>query len=399
MSDELVLTLNAGSSSVKIALYAIAALGLRRLAKGTVDFRRQPPNLRLTEGSATLNVDLAAAENDLPGMMEEILRRLAQQFDLGRIVAVGHRMVHGGDVFSAPVGIDEATLEAMEAMTRLAPLHQPQGLRLVRAVRLVEPDLMQSASFDTAFHRTNAELVQRFALPRALHQEGIKRYGFHGLSYQYIAGELARRRPEIAKGKLIVAHLGSGASLCALEGGVSRDTSMGFSTLDGIPMATRCGALDPGVLLHLLGPGGRALHEIEDILYHRSGLLGVSDFSADCRELLASDRPEAMQAIDLFTFRIAGEIARLASTLGGIDSIVFTAGIGENQPPIRASIADRLRWLGLEIDPAANTANAEVISTTASRIAAFVISTDEEQIIGSDALSIYRGKRNRVKHR
>ena len=273
----------------------------------------------------------------------------------------------------------------------LAPLHQPQSVRLIRAIRHLRFDLVQAASFDTAFHRTNAEVVRRFAIPRALNDQGIKRYGFHGLSYKYVAGELARRAPDLAGGKIVVAHLGSGASLCALDAGVSRDTSMGFSTLDGIPMATRCGALDAGVLLHLLGPLSRSPAEICDTLYHKSGLLGISGISADTRELLASDRLEARQAIEAFTFRIAGEIARLAATLGGLDGVVFTAGkIGENQPQIRAEICNRLVWLGAEIDAAANARNAEKISKGSSCIAALAIPTDEEQVIADEALSVLK---------
>jgi acetate kinase len=259
---------------------------------------------------------------------------------------------------------------------------------LIRAIQHLRPDVAQIASFDTAFHRTNAEIVRRFAIPRKLHDDGMKRYGFHGLSYKYSAGELTRRVPEAAKGKVVVAHLGSGASLCALEAGISRDSSMGFSTLDGVPMATRCGALDPGVLLHLLGPLGRPIAEVENILYKGSGLLGVSGISADSRELLMSDRAEAREAIDLFTFRIAGEIARLATTLGGLDAIVFTAGIGEHQPLIRAGIGDRLTWLGLELDNTANAANAETISITSSRIAAYVVPTNEEQVIADETVCI-----------
>jgi acetate kinase len=273
-------------------------------------------------------------------------------------------------------------------LTALAPLHQPQALRLIRAVQHLRPTLAQTASFDTAFHSTQSDLVRRFALPRALHDQGIKRYGFHGLSYAFIAAELGRRVPKIAAGKVIVAHLGSGASLCALDGGESRDCSMGFSTLDGIPMATRCGALDPGVLLHLLGPKGRTLRNLEDMLYHRSGLLGVSGISADTRDLLKDERPEAREAIDLFTLRIAGEIGRMTATLGGLDGIVFTAGIGEHQPEIRAAICERLRWLGVALDGKANTTNEPIISTSASSVATFVIATDEEQTIANEALSV-----------
>lgn len=389
MNPELLLTFNAGSSSVKLGLFEINAAVTRSVAKGVIDFRKKPLSFRVTEGPATFEVDLEAeASDDLQEVIAETFGWLGKHFDMSRLTTIGHRVVHGGDTFAGPVRIDDAAIAAIDALTMLAPLHQPQSLRLIRAIRHLRPDLAQSASFDTAFHRTNAGVVRRFAIPRALHDQGIKRYGFHGLSYKYIASELARRTPAAADGKVVVAHLGSGASLCALKAGLSHDTSMGFSTLDGIPMATRCGGLDPGVLLHLLGPVGRTVAEVENILYHESGLLGVSGVSADSRELLASDRPEAREAIDLFTFRTAGEIARLASTLGGLDSIVFTAGIGENQPQIRMAICERLAWLGLELDAAANAANAERISAASSQISAFVIPTDEEQVIADEALSV-----------
>lgn len=389
MTGNLLLTFNAGSSTVKIGLFDIDASVPRRLAKGVIDFRTVPLRFRLAEGPSLYEMDLASeASADLSKVLAETFQSLAQHFDMARIAAVGHRVVHGGDAFSGPVLIDDETVRMIENLTILAPLHQPQSLRLIRAIRQLRPGLPQVASFDTAFHRSNAEVVRRFAIPRALHDEGVKRYGFHGLSYKFIAGELVRRVPEMVAAKVVVAHLGSGASLCALEGGVSQDSSMGFSTLDGIPMATRCGAIDPGVLLHLLGAGKWTVAELEDILYHRSGLLGVSGISADSRELLASEQPEARQAIDLFTFRVAGEIARLASTLNGLDAIVFTAGIGENQPAIRAGICARLMWLGVDFDPQANAVNTLRISSPASRIAAFVVPTDEEQVIAGEALTI-----------
>ncbi len=390
MSEALLLTFNAGSSTVKIGLFATGEGAPRRIGKGLIDFRQPPLRFRMSEGPDTFDIALEAGPDEaLDRILEEAFRRLSWHFDLRDVVAAGHRIVHGGDRFAGPVLIDAAALEAIEALVPLAPLHQPQGLGLIRAIRHLRPELPQTASFDTAFHRSNAELVRRFALPRAMHDAGIKRYGFHGLSYRFIAGELARSEPTLAKGRVVVAHLGSGASLCGLEGGVSRDTSMGFSALDGIPMATRCGALDPGVLLHLLAQGYDA-GRLEDLLYRRSGLLGVSGISADSRELLADARPEARQALDLFCFHIAGEVARLAATLGGLDAVVFTAGIGEHQPPIRAAVAERLDWLGLELDEAANTANASRISRAGAQVAAFVIATDEETVIAEDAIAVVK---------
>lgn len=389
MSTDLLFTFNAGSSTVKIGLFSLEEAHARQMASAVIDFRKDPPTLHVVKGTEISETVLkATASDDLREVIAETFGWLAQHFDMSRVSAVGHRVVHGGDLFAGPVRIDDASIEEIDGLTSLAPLHQPQCLRLIRAIRHLKPDLPQTASFDTAFHRTNPDIVRRFAIPRALHDEGIRRYGFHGLSYKFIAGKMKRRMPDAARGKVIAAHLGSGASLCGLDNGVSLDSSMGFSTLDGIPMATRCGALDPGVLLHLLGPLGRSASELSDILYHQSGLLGVSGISADSRELLASERPEAREAIDLFTFRTAGEITRIAATLGGLDALVFTAGIGENQPRIRADICARLAWLGLDIDETANAANSERISSSSSRIAAFVIPTDEEQIIADEALSV-----------
>ncbi|SCB39507.1 acetate/propionate family kinase [Rhizobium lusitanum] len=389
----LLLTFNTGSSSLKIGLFEWDAQGARRIGKGLVDFSRRPLTFHLTEGPAVFDLRLhAEGGEDLRDVIAEAFEVLGMHFDMAAVRAVGHRVVHGGDQFTGPVRLDEGNIGELDKLVALAPLHQPQALRVIRAVKHLRPTLVQTASFDTAFHATQSDLVRRFALPRALHDQGIKRYGFHGLSYAFIAGELRRRVPDVAARKVIVAHLGNGASLCALDGGESRDCSMGFSTLDGIPMATRCGALDPGVLLHLLGPKARTLRNLEDMLYHRSGLLGVSSISGDTRDLLKDERPEAREAIDLFALRIAGEIGRMTATLGGLDGIVFTAGIGEHQPEIRAAICDRLRWLGVALDGKANATSASIISTSASSVATFVIATDEEQIIANEALSVLAGK-------
>ncbi|MCU4179595.1 acetate/propionate family kinase [Bosea sp. BH3] len=389
MTAPLLLTFNAGSSTVKIGLFELGPSGAERIGKGVIDFREEPLRFSLVEGPDRFDIALeAVAGEELDAVLAEAFRRLSWHFDIDGVAAAGHRIVHGGDHFTGPARIDDGAIAAMEALTSRAPLHQPQGIRLIRAIRRLRPGLPQTASFDTAFHRGHADVVRRFAIPRALHDEGVKRYGFHGLSYRFIAGELARREPAFAEAKVVVAHLGSGASLCALEAGVSRDTSMGFSALDGIPMATRCGALDPGVLLHLLAGKNYGAKELENLLYRQSGLLGVSGISADSRDLLESGRPEAKQALDLFTFRIAGEVARLATTLGGLDAVVFTAGIGEHQPAIRAAVAARLGWLGLALDEAANAADAPRISRSESRVAAFVVATDEERVIADEALSL-----------
>ncbi|SCB59346.1 acetate kinase [Rhizobium aethiopicum] len=390
-STDLLLTFNAGSSTVKIGIFTIEGTEARRIGKGMIDFRAEPLSLNLTEGPQRFEAPLKSeVSEDLHDVIDETFALLADHFDIAAVRAAGHRVVHGGSRFIGPAALDDDAIDAIDALTPLAPLHQPQALRFVRALRHLKPHLAQTASFDTAFHSTQDDLVRRFAIPRALHEEGIKRYGFHGLSYKFIAGELRRRLPQAAM--VVVAHLGSGASLCALDQGVSRDCSMGFSTLDGIPMATRPGWLDPGVILHLAGEKELSFGEIEDLLYHHSGLLGVSGISADTRDLLQDGRPEARQAIDLFTLRIAGEIGRMAVSLGGLDAVVFTAGVGEHQPEIRAGVAKRLTWLGLTLDEKANTANSFTISTGESRMAAHVVATDEEQVIADEALSVLRAR-------
>jgi acetate kinase len=389
--QELLLTFNAGSSTLKLGVYVVEVSGARRIGKAVVDFQQQPPTLNLTEGAEKQAVALAAVPTeDLHEVMDEVLGRLSQHFDMSAVRAAGHRLVHGGDTFHDTVLIDAAAEQDIEALVPLAPLHQLQALRLIRAVRHLQPHLLQSASFDTSFHMTNSDLVRRFALPRELHDAGVKRYGFHGLSYSYIADELTQVAPKVARARVIIAHLGSGCSLCGLYEGISRDTSMGFSTLDGVPMATRCGALDPGVILHLLAEEQRSPADIMDLLYKRSGLLGVSGISGDTRELLESVDEHAKLALDLFAFRIAGEAARIVNTLGGLDAFVFTAGIGEHQPEIRAAIASHLGWLGLEIDEEANHAGNSIISSSSSRVLAVVIATDEEQVIANDARDLLR---------
>jgi acetate kinase len=388
MNQNLLLTFNGGSSTIKVGIFEVSPNGARRRGKGVIHLRHRPLRLHLTYDAVAADVAIrSVSTEDLVSVMDEMFSALAVRINMDNVIAVGHRIVHGGDTYAGPIRVSPDAIIQLESLASLAPLHQLLGVRLIQAVQSISQNLPQYASFDTAFHRTNAEVVRRFAIPRALYTQGIRRYGFHGLSYKYVAKALERCDPATARGKVVIAHLGSGASLCALDGGVSVDTSMGFSTLDGIPMATRCGALDAGVLLHLLGPGGRTVKEVEDMLYNRSGLLGISGLSADSRDLLASDRPEAREALALFTFRIAGEVARMAATLGGLDGIVFTAGIGENQPEIRTAVATRLGWLGLEINPVANAHHAEIVSAASSRVRAFVIPTDEEQVIADETLS------------
>lgn len=397
MHDRLV-TFNAGSSTVKIGSFVREGDELRRVTKGVIDFSRAPLRFHMDGEQGKVDLTLASAPDaELIAIFEEIFDKLSSHGNSGSvddIAGFGHRIVHGGDDFHGSVLLDAEKIAAVDRLSSFAPLHQPKSVALVRAMAGLFPDIPQVASFDTAFHRTMPDVVRRFAIPRALHERGIKRYGFHGLSYQSIIGNLRGQAPEIADRKIIAAHLGSGASLCAMEQGQSVDTSMSFSTLDGIPMATRCGALDPGVMLHLLQQENMGADALSDLLYHKSGLLGLSDISGDTRDLLASDKPEARQALDVFTFRIAGEISRLATTLGGLDALVFTAGIGENQPAIRTAVCQRLAWLGLELDGQANDANSFYISSASSKISAFVLATDEEHIIATQTFDILNGKGN-----
>ena len=390
MANNLILTCNTGSSSVKFGIYANEIANARKVGEVVVDLRKH--TLSLQYSGHVHEMDLASTvTDDMKELTEEVLGFLSRQFDAAKWQAVGHRVVHGGDVFRGPVVIEINIEEALEGLVPLAPLHEPQALKLIRAVRSHLPDIVQTASFDTSFHLTNADHVRRLAIPRDLHDAGIKRYGFHGLSYTSIARQLASIAPKIAGRRVVVAHLGSGCSLCGLENGISRDTSMGFSTLDGVPMATRCGTLDPGVLLNLLREQKRTLADIEDLLYNKSGLLGVSGISGDTRDLLESLDARAAEALDLFAFRIAGETARIANTLGGLDAFVFTAGVGEHQPPIRAAIATHLAWLGLGLDTEANAAGRQLLSSPASSVMAFLIHTDEGQVIADDARELLMG--------
>jgi len=299
--------------------------------------------------------------------------------------AIGHRVVHGGEHHAKPAIVSDSLLAELERLTPFAPLHQPHNLAGIRAAIAAYPGVPQVACFDTAFHRTNPWVAESFALPRALYDEGVRRYGFHGLSYDYIAGELARRAPQLAGGRAVVAHLGNGASMCAIQAGRSVASTMGFTALDGLPMGTRCGQVDPGVLLYLMDQKGMTAAQITDLLYRQSGLLGLSGLSNDMRTLEAANTPEAAQAIDHFVFRCQRELGGLAAALGGIDALIFCGGIGENSRAIRARICDRLGWMGIEIDPARNAANAEVISSDIARTTVLVIPTNEELVIARAA--------------
>ncbi len=377
-----ILTLNAGSSSVKFALFAADA-GLATIARGAVESLHEAPHFSARDASGASIVEKRWASGealDFAAALHGILDFAESHLGPDGLVAVGHRVVHGGATHIAPERVTPELVAALEALTPLDPLHMPDNLAPIRAMAAARPNLPQVVCFDTAFHHTLPLVARSFALPRAITDAGVRRYGFHGLSYEYIAGRLATVTPELARGRVIVAHLGSGASLCALRGGESIATTTGFSALDGLMMATRCGAIDPGVLLHL-GRIGYAPAAIEDMLYRHSGLLGVSGISGDVRVLLASADPHAREALDLFVYSIAREAGALASALGGLDGFVFTAGIGENAAPIRAAVCERLAWLGARIDPKANQANATRIDAADSAIALAVIPTDEEAMI------------------
>lgn len=373
-----ILTLNAGSSSLKFALYKGAD---ENILRGVVEGVGQAPHVSLTAPHMRRLDPPDLAGSSYEGMLDTLLQWLNAHLDGDVIGAVGHRIVHGGQRFVDPVRINEAVLAELDALVPLAPLHQPHNLAAIRAIARAQPALPQIGCFDTAFHRTMPAVATRLALPRALGDAEMRRYGFHGLSYEFIASRLRQVAPALARGRVIVAHLGSGASLCAMRDGRSIETTMGFSTLDGLVMGTRPGCLDAGAVLYLMQSRGMTAKAVEDLLYHRSGLLGVSGISGDMRELAASARPEAREAIELFTYRVAGEAGRLAAALGGLDGLVFTAGIGEHDAALRAEVCRRLAWLGVVPDPAANEGGQGRISTDASPIEVWVVPTDEEAVI------------------
>jgi acetate kinase len=379
--------INAGSSSLKFSVYE----GEKRLLAGNVDGLGARPNATATDanGDPIAPPDIARSVPVSPSEVLPVLLPWARRH-LGtrRLAALGHRVVHGGMRHSKPARVTPELLAELEALVPLAPLHEPHNLAPIRAAMEINPDLPQVACFDTAFHRTAPELEQAFALPYGLFEEGIRRYGFHGLSYEYIASVLPETAPEIADGRVIVAHLGNGCSACAMKARRSLATTMGFTALDGIPMGTRCGSLDPGVLLHLLQQKGMTADTLVDLLYRRSGMIGLSGISSDFRELLASDEPRARFAIDLFCYNVARHIGSLAAALGGLDGLVFTAGVGENAAAIREQICRACAWLGLELDPGANNQHQTRISTPNSRVAAFVIRTDENLMIARHARAL-----------
>ncbi|MEJ8824585.1 acetate/propionate family kinase [Variovorax humicola] len=384
MNDAIVV-LNAGSSSLKFSLFA-GSDDLPFVAGGQVSGLYTAASRFVGKDAAGKQVAEkrwdADAKLDHHGAIAHIVEWLKTTHGHEhRLSAVGHRVVHGGMDYAAPVRVDSEVVARLEKLVPLAPLHQPHNLAPIRALLKRAPELPQVACFDTAMHRSNPPLAQMFALPKALSDEGVRRYGFHGLSYEYIASVLPKFDPHAASGRTVVLHLGNGASMCALQAGRSIASTMGFTAVDGLPMGTRCGALDPGVILYLMDERGMDARAIEKLIYSQSGLLGVSGVSSDMRELLESDQPQAKVAVDLFVYRIGRELGSLAAALGGLDAIVFTAGIGEHAPAVRERICSQAAWLGVELDPDANASRAPRISTPSSRVSAWVIPTNEELMI------------------
>lgn len=378
-----ILVLNAGSSSVKFSVHDGGA-GLEAFLDGQVEGIGVEPRLRVHQHSgapATERRFGPGEVSDHSGAILQILAWIRGHLGSIRILAAGHRVVHGGTRYSGPVRIDAEVMTELGRLVPLAPLHQPHHLAAIRALAAREPTLPQVACFDTAFHRTQDPLAQAFALPRALSERGVHRYGFHGLSYEYVAGALPHAAPALAGGRVVVAHLGNGASLCAMREGRSVATTMGLTALDGLVMGTRPGSLDPGVLLYLMQQDGLDAKQLETLLYHESGLLGVSGISSDMRKLLESEDPRAAEAVALFVHRLVREIGSMAAALGGLDGLVFTAGIGENAPRIRAEVLRGCAWLGLDLDEAANERGGPQITRPGSSASAFVVPTDENRMI------------------
>jgi len=387
MNDAIVI-LNAGSSSLKFSLYRVEAAGQRDLVvKGLIEGIGTSPHFKAKDGQGQTIADEspnATGGGDSFGQPEafSMLHSWLERHQKGaiRVIGVGHRVVHGGAEFIEPTRIDADVLARLEKLVPLAPLHQPHNLAAIKSVMRMRPELPQVACFDTAFHRGRARVAERFGLPDEMFDKGVRRWGFHGLSYESIAQQFHQMAPQQSAGGAVAAHLGNGASLCAMRDGRCIDTTMGFSTLDGVPMGTRCGGLDPGVMLYLLREGWSA-DRIEDLLYKKSGLLGISGLSNDVRALLASDAPRAKEAIDYFVFRIVREIGALSAVLGGLDVLIFTAGVGENSAVIRERVCAGLNWLDIRVDAEANQRNDRCISARGDAPSVWAIPTDEEGVI------------------
>jgi acetate kinase len=386
-----ILVVNAGSSSVKFQIFSVEGEGkLQRQIKGQMDGIGSRPRLRASGANGDPLADRAypiESVSDIPAALATAADWLRDELRISPM-AVGHRVVHGGPNYDRPVLIDHGVVARLEQFVSLAPLHQPHNLAPIRSLLAKFPNLPQVACFDTAFHRTHDAVADHYAIPHQLYAEGVRRYGFHGLSYEYIAKTLPQIAPDIAKGRVIVAHLGSGASMCALKQGRSTESTMGFTALDGLPMGTRPGQIDPGVVLYLITEKGMSPSNVQNFLYRDCGLKGLSGISNDMRELEASADPNAKLAVDYFVYRIGLNAGMLAAALQGLDAFVFTAGIGENSARIRASIVNQLGWLGVALDPAENSRHGRLISRSDSRIPVYVVSTDEELMIAQHTLSL-----------
>jgi acetate kinase len=396
-----ILVVNAGSSSVKFQIFAVdRSYRPHRQIKGQMDGIGTRPRLRANDVEGNTVAERAypiESVQDVPAALAVVSGWLRDELRISPL-AVGHRVVHGGPNYDRPVLIDHAILTRLEAFVPLAPLHQPHNLAPIRSLLTNFPSLPQVACFDTAFHRSHGALADHYAIPRQLHAEGVRRYGFHGLSYEYIAQALRQVAPELAGGRVIVAHLGSGASMCALKEGRSIESTMGFTALDGLPMGTRPGQIDPGVVLYLISEKGMSASNIQNFLYRDCGLKGLSGVSNDMRELETSDDPGAILAVEYFAYRVALNAGMLAAALQGIDGFVFTAGIGENSARIRSRIGERLAWLGILLDPADNAAHALRISRRDGRVPVYIIPTDEELMIAQHTLSLLDRRASNHRH-
>lgn len=394
--SEKILVVNAGSSSVKFQVFAVGPNDqLERLMRGQLEGIGTHPRLfaRGSAGETLVDRRWSAEEiPDVPTAFAEAVSFLRNRANGELPVAIGHRVVHGGPDFTAPTTVSNEVLKDLEPLIPLAPLHQPNNLAPIKMVHETHPHLLQVACFDTSFHRGHPKVADYYAIPEELHAEGVRRYGFHGLSYEYIASQLPDIAPGIAGGRVVVAHLGSGASMCAMVDRKSIDSTMGFTALDGLPMGTRSGQLDAGVVIYLMQQKGMSAHEIERFLYKDCGLKGLSGISNDIRDLLASPDLRAKFALEYFVYRIATHTGMLAAAMGGIDGFVFTAGIGENAAPIRAAVLERLAWLGFDIDAQANTAGTSRITAKNSRAACFVIPTNEGLMIARHTLNALRAQ-------
>jgi acetate kinase len=376
--------LNAGSSSLKFSLFAKTGDALELVARGQAEGLYTAPRFVAEDRNGNTLGEKTWGEGvklGHAGALDYLLEFLRAELGEQRLIGVGHRVVHGGLMYAHPVRVDAAVLAALEKYVPLAPLHQPHNLAPIRLLLERAPQLPQVACFDTSFHRHQPELAQAFALPRSITDRGVRRYGFHGLSYEYIAHALLEKDAEAARGKVVVMHLGNGSSMCAMANGRSVASTMGLTPVDGLPMGTRCGTLDPGVLLYLMDELTMDARAIEKLIYEQSGLLGVSGISSDMRVLQASSESGARAAIDLYVYRIGRELGSLAASLGGLDAIVFTAGVGENSAPVRERVCRDAGWLGVELDRVANVAAAARISTAGSAVSAWVIPTNEELMI------------------